>query len=182
MDVKTVCLGMLTGGEASGYDLKKNFESSFGHFFAAGYGSIYPALASLAEQGLVDCEEIPQEGKPDRKVYRITAAGRAQLLEALKKPDPTHKVRSEFLATVCFAHLMTPAQIETVLGNRIADIDRYLEMFDEFEDTCMKDWPQGMVFTVELARAVMTAMKQHIEAHGEQLVDASKPERRVASA
>ncbi len=40
MDVKTVCLGMLTDGAASGYDLKKQFESSFGHFFAAGYGSI----------------------------------------------------------------------------------------------------------------------------------------------
>ena len=41
MDVKTVCLGMLTDGEASGYDLKKEFESSFSHFFAAGYGSSY---------------------------------------------------------------------------------------------------------------------------------------------
>ena len=53
MDVKTVCLGMLTDGAASGYDLKKQFESTFGHFFAAGYGSIYPALSSLAGQGLV---------------------------------------------------------------------------------------------------------------------------------
>ena len=45
MDVKTVCLGMLTDGPASGYDLKKQFESTFSHFFAAGYGSIYPALS-----------------------------------------------------------------------------------------------------------------------------------------
>ena len=62
MDVKTVCLGILTEGPASGYDLKKEFESTFGHFFAAGYGSIYPALSSLAEQGLVSCEEIAQDG------------------------------------------------------------------------------------------------------------------------
>ena len=75
MDVKTVCLGMLTEGPASGYDLKKEFESTFSHFFAAGYGSIYPALSALSESGLVDCEEIPQEGKPDRKVYRITDKG-----------------------------------------------------------------------------------------------------------
>jgi len=68
MDVKTVCLGMLTDGEASGYDLKKHFESTFGHFFAAGYGSIYPALSSMADEGLVECREIPQDGKPDRKV------------------------------------------------------------------------------------------------------------------
>ena len=53
MDVKTVCLGMLTDGDATGYDLKKHFDSSFGHFYSAGYGSIYPALASLADHGLV---------------------------------------------------------------------------------------------------------------------------------
>ena len=47
MDVKTVCLGMLTDGTASGYDLKKEFESTFAHFFAAGYGSIYPAVWSF---------------------------------------------------------------------------------------------------------------------------------------
>ena len=57
--------------------------SSFGHFFAAGYGSIYPALNSLARDGLVECRHIPQEGKPDRKVYSITAAGREHLLAAL---------------------------------------------------------------------------------------------------
>ena len=71
MDVKTVCLGMLTEGPASGYDLKKAIRVDVQlTFFAAGYGSIYPALSTLSESGLVDCEEIPQEGKPDRKVYQ----------------------------------------------------------------------------------------------------------------
>ena len=74
---------MLTDGEASGYDLKKEFESSFSHFFAAGYGSIYPALSSLADQGLVDCEEIPQDGKPDRKLYQITVAGRRYRIDEI---------------------------------------------------------------------------------------------------
>ena len=125
MDVKTVCLGMLTDGDASGYDLKKQFESSFGHFFAAGYGSIYPALSALAEQGLVSCEEIPQDGKPDRKVYAITDEGRQFLVEALQNTSPCHKVRSEFLAMMCFAHLMRPGDVEAVLDNRLADIERF---------------------------------------------------------
>ena len=92
MDVKTVCLGMLNDDEASGYDLKKHFESTFAHFFAAGYGSIYPALSSLAAAGLVDCREIAQDGKPDRKVYRITSAGRAHFLKALEKPAPKLRI------------------------------------------------------------------------------------------
>ena len=162
MDVKTVCLGILTDGPASGYDLKKEFESSFSHFFAAGYGSIYPALSTLAEQGLVSCEEIPQQGKPDRKVYEITAAGREFLLAALRNPAPCHKVRSEFLATMCFAHLMRPEDIETVLDNRLADIARYEEMFRQLEAECMCDWPQGSKFVLGFGKAVAAAMKTYI--------------------
>jgi len=162
MDVKTVCLGMLTDGPASGYDLKKQFESSFAHFFAAGYGSIYPALSALAEQGLVDCEEIAQDGKPDRKVYKITDAGHEFLQKALRNPSPCHKVRSEFLATMCFAHLMRPDDIETVLNHRLEDIARYQAMFAEFENGCMVDWPEGMKFVLGFGKAVAGAMETYI--------------------
>ncbi len=55
MDVKTLCLGLLTQGAASGYDLKKRFETCFRSFYSAGYGSIYPALAYLADTDLVTC-------------------------------------------------------------------------------------------------------------------------------
>ena len=171
MDVKTVCLGMLTDGEASGYDLKKEFESSFGHFFAAGYGSIYPALNSLACDGLVECRQIPQEGKPDRKVYRITASGRQHLLTALENPAPSHKVRSEFLATMCFAHLMTREQVETVLDNRIEDAEHYLELFREFETSEMQDWPQGARFVLGFGKAMMTAMREYVEQHRDMLFE-----------
>ena len=171
MDVKTVCLGMLTDGEASGYDLKKEFESSFGHFFAAGYGSIYPALSALADSGLVECQHVPQEGKPDRKVYRITDAGREHLLSALDNPAPTHKVRSEFLATMCFAHLMSPQQIEQVLESRAEDIARYLSMFDELEECDLNDWPQGMQFVCGFGRAMTEAMRNYIDENKDMLID-----------
>ena len=171
MDVKTVCLGMLTDGEASGYDLKKHFESTFGHFFAAGYGSIYPALSSLAEQGLVSCEHISQEGKPDRKVYAITTAGRTYLLAALENPAPCHKVRSEFLATLCFAHLMTPEQIEVVLDSRVEDTERYLAMFSKIECECVEDWPPGMRFVLGFGRAITEAAKTYVESNRHLLIE-----------
>jgi DNA-binding PadR family transcriptional regulator len=163
MDVKTVCLGMLTDGPASGYDLKKEFESSFGHFFAAGYGSIYPALSSLASDNLVKCEEIPQEGKPDRKVYRITEAGRQFLLDALQNPCPCHKVRSEFLATMCFAHLMRPQDIEAILDHRLSEITKYQEMFRQFEKENLADWPEGQKFVLGFGKALATAMETYIK-------------------
>ena len=171
MDVKTVCLGMLTDGPASGYDLKKQFESSFGHFFAAGYGSIYPALSSLSEKGLVACEEVAQEGKPDRKVYQITNDGREFLLTALRNPSPCHKIRSEFLATMCFAHLMRPQDIQTVLNHRLEDIARYQEMFKQFEDEEMSEWPEGMKFVLGFGKAVAGAMQGYIAENRHLLAD-----------
>ena len=180
MDVKTVCLGMLTDGEASGYDLKKEFESSFGHFFAAGYGSIYPALNSLAHDGLVDCRRIPQEGKPDRKVYRITDAGRQHLLEALDNPAPSHKIRSEFLATMCFAHLMTRKQIETVLDSRVKEANHYLAMFREFESSCMHDWPEGAKFVLGFGQTMMKTMRDYVETHRDELLESNETDKQSA--
>ena len=172
MDVKTVCLGMLSSGAASGYDLKKNFESSFAHFFAAGFGSIYPALASLSEHGMVSCEEIPQDGKPDRKVYRITPAGRQHLLEQLENPAPTHKIRSEFLATMAFAHLMTPEQIETVLDSLIEDADRNLALIDEYETNCGGDCSAGVRFTLEFGRTMLRTMQNYVNSQRHMFSDA----------
>jgi DNA-binding PadR family transcriptional regulator len=182
MDVKTVCLGMLSDREASGYDLKKQFESSFGHFFAAGFGSIYPALSSLAEDGLVRCTEIPQDGRPDRKVYRVTDLGHQHLLKALENPSPSHKVRSEFLAMMCFAHLMRPQQIEAVLDNRVEETERYLKMFQEFETSCMEDWPQGMKFVLGFGKAIMHTITQYIDENRHMLFEENKSEHRTASA
>jgi DNA-binding PadR family transcriptional regulator len=180
MDVKTVCLGMLTDGEASGYDLKKEFESSFGHFFAAGYGSIYPALNALANDGLVECRCIPQDGKPDRKVYKITASGREHLLEALGNPCPSHKVRSEFLATMCFAHLMTREQVETVLDNRVKEMTSYLELFEEFETDCMEDWPPGAKFVLGFGKTMMQTMREYVEENRAMLFEDADEDRESA--
>ena len=163
MDVKTVCLGMLTDGPASGYDLKKEFESSFAHFFAAGYGSIYPALSALAEDGLVVCELVPQEGKPDRKVYQITDTGHQFLLKALENETPFHKVRSEFLAQMCFAHLMRPETVEAVLDNRLSDIAKCCNVLHEIEETYAQDWPAGAEFVLGFGKAIYAATETYIK-------------------
>lgn len=167
MDVKTVCLGMLTDGDASGYDMKKCFESSFGHFFPAGYGSIYPALATLARNGLVEYELVPQDGKPDRKVYSITDKGREALMQGLSNPNPSHKVRSEFLATLWFAHLMTDEQVNTVIDNKLEEIDRFLQLIDEFvANECPWQGP-GAQFVAGFGRHIASSFRQYIEENRE---------------
>ena len=71
MDVKTLCLGVLCEhwGKASGYEIRKLLkeEGAFSHFVDAGYGSIYPALNKLSDEGLViyEAEEANQPARQE---------------------------------------------------------------------------------------------------------------------
>ena len=85
------------------------------------------------------------------------------LLKELDNPAPSHKVRSEFLAQMAFAHLMTPEQVQTVLDSRIEDADRNLKFIDEFENSCDCEWPAGVQFTLGFGRAMLHAMKDYVE-------------------
>ena len=165
MDVKTLCLGALTFGEASGYDIKKFFECTFSHFFVAGYGSIYPALADLTEQGLVTCRAEPQEGKPDRKVYSLTDAGHRMFLAELERTPPNHKVRSEFLVQMFFAHQMPRHRLAAVFEERLGAIEESLEQIDEFErESARGDGPAppGAMFCAGFGRALLAAARKFI--------------------
>ena len=97
MDVRTFCLGILALKDSSGYEIKKTLEGSFSHFYDASFGSIYPALNKLADEQLVEATEVSQGGRPAKKVYSITAAGRIALMEALERPAKQDRVRSEFM-------------------------------------------------------------------------------------
>ncbi len=129
----------------------------------------------------MSCKEIPQEGKPDRKVYQITDAGREHLLKELDNPAPSHKIRSEFLATMCFAHLMTPEQIQTVLDSRIEDVERNLKLIDEFEGSCDQEWPAGVRFTLDFGRAMLRTMKEYVEQNRHMFVEESVQPRKSAT-
>jgi hypothetical protein len=54
MNVRTLCLSILYEGEATGYDIRRLcMEGEFAYFVEASFGSIYPALAKLEDEGLV---------------------------------------------------------------------------------------------------------------------------------
>ena len=130
MDVRTLCLGILTKGDATGYEIKKILETKYSHFFDASYGSIYPALNKLTKDGAISRVTTPQNGRPDKKVYSITAAGRMAFLDALQKAPGPDKVRSEFLAVLAFAELLPARHLSMLLDQRIAQYETLItELF-----------------------------------------------------
>jgi len=179
MDIKTLCLGLLCAGDASGYDLKKQFESTFKHFYPAGYGSIYPSLADLANRGLVTCREMPQDKKPDRKVYSITPSGREAFTAALQDVDPEHKVRSEYLVAMYFADFLEPQRLEQMLAVWRESLGDGVTRLKSLERDVGADAPAGTRFVLGFGKAIARAMAQYIEENGDMLTG---PEREHESA
>ncbi len=121
MDVRTLCLGVLSLGDASGYEIKKRLENIFSHFYDASFGSIYPALNRLQSEGLVRCETEQQAKRPDKKVYSLTVDGRLTLVQELNNSPGRDRVRSEFLVAMFFADLLPAGQVGEMIDRRIAE-------------------------------------------------------------
>jgi len=114
VDVRSIILGFLMYGSMTGYELKKFFSISFCFFSGLSYGSIYPALRKMEEEGLITMTVQVQDGTPNRKVYTITGKGKATFVEALKAPFAFEKNRSAFLTRLFFfAHLSPEERLET---------------------------------------------------------------------
>lgn len=169
MDVKTLCLGVLARGPATGYEIRKAFEEGpFSHFQEAGFGSIYPALRKLTEDGLVALEELEQDGRPDRKVYRILAKGRQALFDAVNAAPGEDRFRSDFCFILCFAELLGTRELDRLISDRIAMNRESLARMDAAEK-CANMSP-GLRFVVGLGRAHHKAELAYLEEHQHELI------------
>ena len=120
VNVRTVCLAILNFREATGYEIKKlSTESHYAHFVDASFGSIYPALGKMEAEGFVTQREERQRGKPARKVYSITEAGREELLEQLGQPPREDVFKSEFLLVAMCAHLLDLETVRTAIDTNL---------------------------------------------------------------
>ena len=81
MALKHAIMTALLDDRLSGYELTKSFDTSLGFFWKASHQQIYKALRDLEKQGLLESEDVPQAGKPDKVIYGLTEAGRAALEE-----------------------------------------------------------------------------------------------------
>ncbi len=131
MDSKTLCLGALMLGDASGYEIKKIFEDGpFSHCHQSSFGSIYPALGKLTQEGLLTCEKQEQDGRPVKKVYSLTDAGRAAFKKALGGPPAPDKIRSESMYMLFFANLLEPDHVRDVYDGYLEGFRRNVECLE----------------------------------------------------
>ena len=137
MSLDYAILGFLRYQPFSGYDLKKMFDSSVQHFWAADQSQIYRTLNRLTEQGLAEMEKQVQEDRPDRKVYSITEAGQAALKEWLSAPPPMGAPHSAPLVQVFFAAQLSDeellAKFEGFAAMMRATLQRYEDVPEQIK-------------------------------------------------
>lgn len=169
MNTQTLILAILNFEDASGYEIKKHStEGAFSYFVDISYGSIYPTLSRLEADGLVSCRSEAQSGKPDKKVYSITEAGRAAFLHTLQSPHQPDKFKSEFLLVAMCAHLTEPSVISRAVESHICEVDEIkntiMELKDECEDGCSR-------WIAEYGEHVMNAKLEFLRKNRDRLIE-----------
>jgi PadR family transcriptional regulator AphA len=90
----------------SGYDLLKRFKQRLGFFWQASHQQIYQQLKAMHQEGLINCQQEAQQGKPDRKIYTMTELGSDALLAWLNEACKPQKVNDSLLVKLYGGHLL----------------------------------------------------------------------------
>lgn len=131
MSLAHAILGFLDQRPMTGYDLKtRQFDQSVNHFWNADQSQIYRTLDRLTDAGLVEATIEVQDGRPNRKVYAITAAGRDELRAWLTTVQPLPIYREAFLIQIFFAAQLSN---ETIVGLLQQQIDMHRERLAHYE-------------------------------------------------
>ncbi len=148
MSLSHTILGFLSLGSMTGYDLKKYMDNSTQFFWHAELSQIYPTLKQLESKGLIKAEVIPQDGKPDKKVYSITKAGRAELVAWLSEPlEETPPTKSPVLLKLFFMETLDKKDILSQMRRQLEAQRTRLKHYQEETRQNIKEAAQSSGLT-----------------------------------
>jgi DNA-binding PadR family transcriptional regulator len=105
VSLRYAALGLLAQHPGSGYDLLKRFENSMANVWPATQSQLYGELNKLADAGLIEVTDIGPRG---RKEYRVTEAGREDLLRWMTDADDDPPFRNAGLLRIFLLGEMPP--------------------------------------------------------------------------
>jgi len=132
MALRYALLGALADQPRTGYELLKHFQQSLAYAWPASHSQIYPELARLLEDGLI---EQTGSGARNSKTYAVTDAGIAEVRAWLRDTAPDRRVRSDAALRTFFLWLLEPAeareQLEGERGYWQGVLDEFVRIREE---------------------------------------------------
>ena len=98
-----VILGLLSHEDMTGYEMKKRIDSSLSFFYNASFGSIYPTLNCLSQNGFV-ISHADAENNRNKITYTITQKGQDCLRDWLQSGMEKNELRYETLLKLFFGN------------------------------------------------------------------------------
>ncbi|MER6580822.1 PadR family transcriptional regulator [Nonomuraea sp. NPDC001023] len=129
MSTGHVLLGFLVERPKHGYELKKEHDHRLAGAKPLAYGQVYATLQRLERDGLAEVAETQQEGGPERTLFAITDAGRAELERWLNAVEPS----APYVASPLFARVAVAGKAADgyLLRQREAHLARMRELTAE---------------------------------------------------
>ena len=124
---RTAVLGALTVEPMTGYALRAVIRDVLGHFWSESFGQIYPALAELEREGLVERTGSPRTGS---STFALTAAGREELRALLGRPVQRVPPRNGLLLRLYFGRTLGAAACRELLLDARAEAQAQLTALD----------------------------------------------------
>src|SRR5216684_3180600 len=87
-----------TIGPLHGYGIARRIEQVSGSWVSVKYGTLYPALLKLEQEGYVAAEWGISDNNRRAKFYKLTRAGRRQLEKEAREWDQATAILARFLA------------------------------------------------------------------------------------
>ena len=174
MNVRELCLALLFNNDASGYEIRKaSTEGEFSYFIEASFGSIYPALSKLEADQLVTSRVEPQEGRPAKKVYSITEAGRTEFLDTLFGEIDPDVFRSEFLLFAMFVRHLPRELVETRLREQLTKFDEKVAWFEKMR---LKVSDPADLWVLNYGMHHMQIAREYLATHMHELIALARPD------
>lgn len=139
-NTRYVLLGLLSHEPLSGYDIKKRIDQSISQFWNVGYGQIYPTLALLEKEGLIERILSENAKGPQRNVFAITNKGHTLLEQWLLQPEEKEYTRYEILLKMFFSgKLDTAVSIQRIRAfqKRYEPISKMMALYADNLKTVM---------------------------------------------
>lgn len=129
MALSHAILAALLEEACSGYDLAKRFDGSVGFFWTASHQQIYRELTRQEAQGLIVAEQVTQEGRPNKKLYQVTPAGKLNLSQWIKESGSPSSLKDDLLVKIFAGYLVSTTVMLQELRHHQAHHQERLEEY-----------------------------------------------------
>jgi len=87
-----------TLGAQHGYGIARRIEQTSGHKLLVNYGTLYPALLKLEQEGYIKSSWGVSDNNRKAKFYQLTRAGRKQVEREAREWNETTAILAKFLS------------------------------------------------------------------------------------